>query len=84
MQKDYVRHVRTFAAFLGRIRGLRPRARIFADINCIWPSSRSRPGSINAAIAALRFFFYRDARNGPTLVRPLTIVNKPRKVAGRC
>jgi hypothetical protein len=43
VQKDYVRHVRTFAAFLGRSR-TRPRARTFADINCIWPSSRSARG----------------------------------------
>src|SRR3984885_6338021 len=36
------------------------------------------PGSINAAIAALRFFFTVMLER-PDLVRPLTIVNKPRK-----
>jgi integrase len=36
------------------------------------------PGSINAAIAALRFFFTVTLER-PDLVRPLTIVNKPRK-----
>ena len=37
------------------------------------------PGSINAAIAALRFFFTAVTLERPDLVRPLTIVNKPRK-----
>ena len=36
------------------------------------------PGSINAAIAALRFFFTVTLER-PDLVRPLTTVNKPRK-----
>ena len=36
------------------------------------------PGSINAAISALRFFFTVTLER-PDLVRPLTIVNKPRK-----
>ena len=36
------------------------------------------PGSINAAISALRFFFTVTLER-PNLVRPLTIVNRPRK-----
>jgi integrase len=36
------------------------------------------PGSINAAIAALRFFFTATLER-PDLVRPLTTVNKPRQ-----
>jgi len=36
------------------------------------------PGSINAAIAALRFFFTVTIER-PDLVRPLTIMNKPHK-----
>ena len=36
------------------------------------------PGSINAAIAALRFFFTVTLER-PDLVRPLRIVNKPRR-----
>ena len=36
------------------------------------------PGSINAAIAALRFFFTVTLER-PDLVRPLRIVNEPRK-----
>jgi len=36
------------------------------------------PGSINAAIAALRFFFNVTLER-PDLVRPLTTVNKPRR-----
>jgi hypothetical protein len=43
VQKDYVRHVRNFTVF-SAVRRPRPRARIFADINCIWPSSRSAQG----------------------------------------
>ena len=45
VQKDYVRRVRTFAAFLGRSPDTATSRRIFADINCIWPeSSRSAQG----------------------------------------
>ena len=38
-QRDYVRHVRTFAAF-SAVRRTRRRRRTFAAFNCIWPSSR--------------------------------------------
>ena len=60
------------------VRRTRPRARIFADINCIWPSSRSAQGPSTPPIAALRFFFTVTLER-PDLVRPLTTVNKPRK-----
>ena len=40
VQKDYVRHVRTFAAFLGRSPDTAT-TRTFAVFRCIWPSSRS-------------------------------------------
>ena len=45
VQKDYVRHVRTFAAFLGRS----PDTATSEDLrryNCIWPSSRSAQGPL--------------------------------------
>ena len=45
------------------VRRTRPRARIFADINCILAKQQMiSPGSINAAIAALAVLFHRDAR----------------------
>jgi hypothetical protein len=58
VQKDYVRDVRNFTVFLGRSpdtarqesspcstsSSAPRRARNFADINCIWPSSRSAQG----------------------------------------
>ena len=40
VQKDYVRHVRTFAAFLAD-RPIRRRRRTFAAFSCIWRCSRS-------------------------------------------
>ena len=43
VQKDYARHVRNFAAFLGRIARMPRRARTFAYFNCIQPSSNSAP-----------------------------------------
>ena len=55
-QRDYVRNVRMFAAFLGRSpdtatkEGLR-------GFRLHMARQQVSPGSINAAIAALRFFF---------------------------
>jgi site-specific recombinase XerD len=77
VQKDYVRHVRTFAAFLGRS----PDTATSEDLRRYQlhlAKQQISPGSINAAIAALRFFFTVTLER-PDLVRPLTIVNKPRK-----
>src|SRR4029077_16285846 len=77
VQKDYVRHVRTFAALLGRS----PDTATSEDLRRYQlhlAKQQISPGSINAAIAALRFFFTgTPKRPGP--FRPLTIVNKPRK-----
>ena len=75
VQKAYVRHVRTFAAFLGRS----PDTATSDDLRRFQlhlAQQQISPGSINAAIAALRFFFTVTL---PDLVRPLTIVNEPRK-----
>ena len=77
VQKAYVRHVRTFAAFLGRS----PDTVTSEDLHRFqlhMAQQQISPGSINAAIAALRFFFTVTLER-PDLVRPLTTVNKPRK-----
>ena len=77
VQKDYVRHVRTFTAFLGRS----PDTATKEDLRRFQlhlAQQQISPGSINAAVAALRFFFIVTLER-PDLVRPLTIVSKPRK-----
>jgi integrase/recombinase XerD len=76
-RKDYVRHVRTFAAFLGRS----PDTATSDDLRRFQLHMAQRqvsPWSINAAIAALRFFFTVTLER-PDLVRPLRLVNEPRK-----
>jgi site-specific recombinase XerD len=77
VQKAYVRQVRTFAAFLGRS----PDTATSDDLRRFQLHMAQRQisaGSINAAIAALRFFFTVTLER-PDLVRPLTIVNEPRR-----
>ena len=77
VQKDYVRHVRTFTAFLGRS----PDTATSDDLRRYqlhMAQQQISAGSINAAIAALRFFFTVTLER-PDLVRPLRIVNEPRK-----
>jgi integrase/recombinase XerD len=77
VQKDYVRHVRTFAAFLGRS----PDAATSEDLRRFQVHlARQEIGvaTINAAIAALRFFFNVRLER-PDLVRHLTTVHGPRK-----
>ena len=77
VQKDYVRHVRTFAAFLGRS----PDTATSEDLRRYQlhlAKQQISPGSINAAIAALRFFFTVTLER-PDLVRPLRTVSKPRR-----
>src|SRR6201997_5570552 len=77
VQKDYVRHVRTFTAFLDRS----PDTATSEDLRRYQLHMAQQPisaGSINAAIAALRFFFIVTLER-PDLVRPLRVVNEPRK-----
>jgi len=77
VQKAYVRHVRTFAAFLGRS----PDTATSEDhrrFQLHMAQQQISPGSINAAIAALRFFFNVTLER-PDLVRPLRTVNEPRR-----
>ena len=76
-QKDYVRHVRNFAAFLGRS----PDAATSEDVRLFqlqMAKDRVAAPSISAAIAALRFFFNVTLER-PDLVRHLKTVQEPRK-----
>jgi integrase/recombinase XerD len=76
VQKDYVRHVRTFAAFLGRS----PDSATSEDVRRFQVHlAKQQIGAptINAAVAALRFFFNVTLER-PDLVRHLTTVHKPR------
>ncbi len=76
-RKDYVRNVRNFTAFLGRS----PDTATSDDLRRFqlhMAQQQASPWSINAAIAALRFFFTVTLER-PDLVRPLRIVNEPRK-----
>jgi len=76
-RKDYVRNVRNFTAFLGRS----PDTATSDDLRRFqlhMAQQQVSPWSINAAIAALRFFFTVTLER-PDLVRPLRMVNEPRK-----
>ena len=77
VQKDYVRHVRNFAVFLGRS----PDAATSEDVRLFqlrMAKDRVAAPSINAAVAALRFFF-KVTLERPDLVHHLTTVQEPRK-----
>ncbi len=77
VQKDYVRHVRTFTEFLGRS----PDTATSEDLRRFQLHMARRQisaSTINSAIAALRFFFSMTLER-PDLVRPLRTVTKPRK-----
>jgi len=77
VQKDYVRQVRTFAAFLGRS----PDTATSEDLRRFqlhMAKQQIGAPTINSAIAALRFFFIVTLER-PDLVRPLRIVAEPRK-----
>src|SRR6516225_11646851 len=76
-QKDYVRNVRNFAAFLGRSPDTATSDHL-RRFQLHMAQQQVSPWSINAAIAALRFFFTVTLER-PDLVRPLRIVNEPRK-----
>ena len=77
-RNDYIRHVKTFTAFLGRS----PDAASSEDLRRFQlhlTESRVTPPSINAAVAALRFFFT-VTLDRADLARRLTFVHEPRKV----
>jgi site-specific recombinase XerD len=76
-QRDYVRHVRNFAAFLRRS----PDSATSEDVRLFQVHlAQQKIGAvtINAAISALRFFFNVTIER-PDLVRLLKIVHEPRK-----
>jgi integrase/recombinase XerD len=78
VQKDYIRYVKNFTAFLGRS----PDTATSEDLRLFqlhMTKSHVSPGSINAAIVALRFFF-KVTLEREDLVRRLTLVREPRRV----
>jgi integrase/recombinase XerD len=75
---DYIRHVRTFTAFLGQS----PDRATPEDLRCFQlhqTESGVRPPTINGAVAALRFFFS-VTLDRPDLARHLTFVREPRRI----
>jgi site-specific recombinase XerD len=77
VQKDYIRYVKNFAAFLGRS----PDTATSEDVRLFqlhMAKTHLSPGSINATIVALRFFF-RVTLERDDLVRRLTFVPEPRR-----
>ena len=77
-QADYIRHVRTFTAFLGRS----PDTATADDLRRFQlhqAETGARPPSINSSVAALRFFFT-VTLDRPELARGLVFVREPRKI----
>src|SRR2546429_6843259 len=77
-RNDYIRHVKTFTAFLGRA----PDTATAEDLRRFQlhqPQTGMQPPSINSAVAALRFFFT-VTLDRPDLARRLTIVREPRRL----
>src|ERR1700739_548259 len=75
---DYVRHVRSFAAFIGRS----PDTATAEDLRLFQlPQTQSgmQPPSINSAVSALRFFLT-VTLDRPDLARRLTVVPQPRRI----
>ena len=77
-RRDYVRHVRSFAAFIGRS----PDTATAEDLR-LFQLHQTRigmqPPSINSAVSALRFFFV-VTLDWPDLARRLTVVPQPRRI----
>ena len=77
-RNDYIRHVRTFTAFLGRS----PDKAVPEDLRRFQlhqTQTGVRPPSINGSVAALRFFFT-VTLDRPEMARHLTFVREPRKM----
>jgi integrase/recombinase XerD len=75
---DYIRHVKTFAAFLGRS----PDTATAEDLRLFQlhqSETGVRPPTINGSVAALRFFFTVTLDRGG-MARHLTFVREPGKV----
>ena len=76
-QKDYVRYVKTFTAFLGRS----PDTATSEDLRLFqlhMTKTHVSPGRINATVVALRFFF-KVTLERDDLVRHLILVREPRR-----
>ena len=77
-RRDYVRHVRAFAAFIGRS----PDTATAEDLR-LFQLHQTRigmqPPTINSAVSALRFFFT-VTLDRPDLARRLTVVPYPRRI----
>ena len=77
-RRDYVRHARSFAAFIGRS----PDTATAEDLRLFQlhqTQSGMQPSSINTAVSALRFFFT-VTLDRPDLSRRLTVVPQPRRI----
>jgi integrase/recombinase XerD len=77
-KNDYVRHVKTLAAFLGRS----PDTAMPEDLRRFQlhqTETGVRPPTINGSVAALRFFFT-VTLDRPEMARHLTFVREPRRV----
>ena len=77
-RRDYVRHVRAFAAFIGRS----PDTAAAEDLRLFQLHQTQigmQPPSINGAVSALRFFFT-VTLDRPDLARRLTVVPYPRRI----
>ena len=77
-RNDYIRHVRTFTAFLGRS----PDTATAEDLRRFQlhqSKTGVRPPTINGSVAALRFFFTVTLGRA-NVVRHLTLVREPRKM----
>jgi integrase/recombinase XerD len=77
-RNDYIRQVKTFTAFLGRL----PDTATAEDLRRFQlhqTRAGVRPPSINGSVAALRFFFT-VTLDRPEMARHLTFVREPRKM----
>ena len=77
-QHDYVRHVRSFAAFLGRS----PDTATAEDVRCFQVDQREHgvgESVINGTVSALRFLFDVTLER-PDLSRRLVLAHRPRKL----
>src|SRR5260370_22679661 len=77
-RNNYIRHVRTFTAFLGRA----PDTAAPEDLR-LFPLHQTQAGvrapSINGSVAALRFFFT-VTLDRPASAKHLTVVRVPREI----
>ena len=77
-QKDYIRHIKSLTAFLGRS----PDTATAEDLRLYQlhlTDTGVRPPTINSAVSALRFFFS-VTLDRPDVTKPLTFVAEPRRI----